>query len=100
MPSPAMKALLIFAAAVAVSSCGNRITETQLAFPNASDLKPEAEPPFPVEALGDGPEADAAEDRWWNDVLAWGRMGWGNVRRTCEWAETMGKELPDGWCGE
>lgn len=66
--------------------------------PPADDLKVEAEPLYPIEALGAGPEAADAEDQWWNEVLAWGRTGWGNVARICRWSRDLGKEVPAEWC--
>jgi len=72
-------------------------------------LRPEAEPPYPIAALETAPltqpdgrvlgnmptaGAIAAENSWNDDVLAWGRRGWAQVRRICNWSRTMGAVLP------
>lgn len=80
-----LKALMMLAAAVAVQSCGSK-DATTLRLPPAADLKVQAEPAYPVEAL-----TDADAERRWNDaVLIWGRDGWRQVGRLCQWAKDMG----------
>ena len=101
MRSPVMKMLILCALAAAVSSCGSRV-ETHLRLPPAADLKPAAEPLYPIEALEPGDAGKAAEDAWWNDVLIWGRGERAKVKRICDWADTLGRKhnspLPEGWC--
>ena len=69
------------------------------AYPPATDLRVEREPPYPVEALSPGPVGAKAEDKWWMEVLAWGRAHHDRLRRVCRWSRDMGLELPDGYCG-
>lgn len=40
--------------------------------------------------------AIAAENEWNDDVLAWGRRGWAQIGRLCQWAKDMGAKLPFG----
>lgn len=53
---------------------------------------------MPVEMLAEGPAAEQAEAAWNDDVLIWGRKGWGQVARLCRWARDIGADLPSGWC--
>ena len=89
--------LTLCVASVAVSSCGSRV-ETHLAFPPVADLKQEAEPAYPEAALEPG-EAGAKAEKEWNDkVLIWGRKGWAQNRRVCQWAVNLGLKVPAGYC--
>lgn len=91
------KTLLLCALVAAVSSCDSRVV-TQLRLPPAADLQPAVEPVYPIEALTD----EAVEDKWWNDVLLWGRGEHDKVKRICDWAAVLGREykqeLPKEWC--
>ena len=88
------------------SSCASRV-ETHLTFPSAADLVVEAEPAFPVAALGTCPSdsrselcpAEEAEKAWWNDMLIWGRVHRDKVARICKWAVDLGYKAPDH-CGD
>ncbi len=57
--------------------------------PPAADLRVQAEPAYPVEALTD----EAAERRWNDEILLWGREGWRQVGRLCWWAKGMGMDI-------
>lgn len=101
MRSKLVKALMCCALAAGASSCGSN-TEVRLELPPVADMKPATEPLYPLAALEPGDAGRAAEDLWWNDVLAWGRTEHGKVQRICVWADTLGKKhdqaLPKGWC--
>lgn len=81
-----------------MSSCGSRV-EIQPQFPPAADLKVDAEPAYPLTALQPGAAGEKAEDKWWTDVLAWGRVHHDRVKRICRWSRDLGLVLPDGYCG-
>ena len=93
MQSKLLRILLVSACCVAVSSCASRV-ETHLQFPPAADIKVVQEPAYPLEALSD----PAAETKWWNDVLLWGRDNRDKVARVCKWAKDLGNDVPAGWC--
>lgn len=63
-----------------------------------------AEPALPqtvFEATPDGQPTEAAlaaEDKWNDDVLIWGRAGWLQVARICRWAENVAGDLPGVEC--
>lgn len=90
--------LTILACALFASSCGSNQRPVSTPLPLASDLQVEPEPAIPDAALGTGPEAEAAEDAWNDDVLLWGRAGWAQVGRLCRWAKGHGSpvECPAG----
>lgn len=92
-----LRAMTLAAFAVAVSSCNSRV-ETRLSFPPAADVKVEAEPVFPAAALEPGPLAAEAERKWNDDMIIWGRKGWQQVRRVCEYHVRLGLKVPPGWC--
>jgi hypothetical protein len=92
-----LRALTMLACAVAVSSCGSKVV-TRLTFPPAADLKQEAEPEFPLAALEPGEEGVKAENAWRDKVLIWGRRGWQQNRRVCQWAVDLGMSVPTGYC--
>ena len=94
MLSKKLRILLVSACCVAASSCANRV-ETQIQFPPAADIKVVQEPKYPLEALTD----PAAEAKWWDDVLLWGRDHKNKVARVCKWAKDLGNDVPAGWCG-
>lgn len=94
------KLLLILTASAlcaGASSCANR-AETHLAFPPVADLAVAPEPVYPEAALQPGPDGEAAERAWWNDVLVWGRAHHDRLARVCNWAHDLGMKLPDGYC--
>lgn len=79
------------------------------AFPPSADLKREGEPALPAAAFETQPLRDPttgevhqmpssraieAENGWNDDVLAWGRRGWAQVGRLCQWSKDMGAKLP------
>lgn len=97
MRSTLQRILIASALCVVAPSCANRV-ETQRTFPPAADLRPAAEPAYPVEALEPGEAGEAAEKAWWNDVLLWGRGEHGKVVRICNWARDLGFETPAGYC--
>lgn len=74
--------------------------------PPAADIKPEAEPLYPVAALvaTTPQEAETAERGWWNEILLWGRSEHAKITRICSWAATLSAEfkldLPKDWCQE
>lgn len=87
------KTMLIVAAGVAVSSCASRERATPT-FPSSADLSVEAEPSYPLQAFDSDEEvAEAAEDRWNDEILLWGRRGWDQVARICRWAEGHGAKV-------
>lgn len=93
------KLLMMLAASVAVSSCGSK-EEIQLKLPPAADLKPQPEPEYPIEALQEGETGAKAEDAWQDRILIWGRTGWAQNRRVCQWAVDLGMKVPDGYCSK
>lgn len=117
MRSILARTAILCVCALAVSSCGSN-TDLRSTTPPAEDLKVLAEPVYPIEALSaadtgplglcegntEYPDPDQCgehyQDLWWKDALAWGRQGWGQNARVCQWSRDMGKELPRGWCGD
>lgn len=93
------KVLMMLAASAAVSSCGNK-EEIHLKFPPVADLKQQPEPAYPIEALHEGEEGAKAEDAWQDRILIWGRTGWAQNRRVCQWAVELGMKVPDGYCSK
>src|SRR5207244_2779750 len=71
MRSMLLTILTASALCAGASSCGSRV-ETHLAFPPVADLKVDAEPVYPVEALAPGSAGEQAERKWWNEVITWG----------------------------
>lgn len=65
-------------------------------------MKPATEPAYPTAALQPGEAGKAAEDEWFNAMIAYARTEHGKVQRLCEWTQTMGAKfktpLPEGWC--
>ena len=99
MQNKMLKLSILCALSVAVSSCGNRV-ETLVKFPPVADLKQQDEPVYPIEALHEG-EAGAKAEKQWNDrILIWGRTGWAQNRRVCQWAVDLGMKVPDGYCSK
>lgn len=97
MRNKMLTALILSVSSVAVSSCGSRV-ETHLKFPPVADLRQEAEPEYPIAALEPG-EAGAKAEKEWNDkILIWGRKGWAQNRRVCQWAVELGLQVPTGYC--
>jgi hypothetical protein len=39
-----------------------------------------------------------AEDKWHDDVLAWGRKGWAQNARVCRWAVDLKMAVPKDYC--
>lgn len=99
MRSTLQRILIASALCVVAPSCANRV-ETQRTFPPAADLRPAAEPAYPVEALEPGEAGEAAEKAWWNAVLLWGRGEHGKVIRICNWARDLGFSTPAGYCDD
>lgn len=62
------------------------------------DLRPRAEPAYPVAALEPGPAGQLAEEQWWKDVLTWGRSEHADKVRICKWAVDLGLDVPQGYC--
>lgn len=80
-----------------MSSCASRV-ETLVKFPPAADLAQSKEPEYPIAALEPG-EAGAKAEKEWNDkILIWGRKGWAQNRRVCQWAVELGMKVPTGYC--
>ena len=97
MRNKMLPVLMLFASSAVVSSCGSRV-ETHLAFPPVADLKQEPEPAYPEAALEEG-EAGARAEKEWNDkILIWGRRGWAQNQRVCQWAVDLGLKVPTGYC--
>lgn len=69
------------------------------AFPPAADLKVDAEPAYPTEALEPGEVGSKAEAAWISKVLIWGRTHHDRVQRICTWARELKAPVPDGTCG-
>lgn len=82
-----------------MSSCGSKV-ETRLEFPPVADLKQEAEPPYPEAALAPGEAGAKAEREWHDKILIWGRKGWAQNRRVCQWAVDLGLKVPPGYCSK
>ena len=99
MLSRMLRALMICAVVVAAPSCANRV-ETRLASPPVADLKVDPEPPYPEAALEPGDAGKAAEDKWWNDVLIWGRVHHDRVQRICQWARELKMDVSGEYCGK
>ena len=97
MPSRLKLILTSVVLCVGASSCASRV-ETHRTFPPAADLRPVAEPAYPVEALQPGEAGRIAEERWWNEVLAWGRSEHAARKRICQWALDLGYEAPADFC--
>lgn len=90
---------LVAIVAMTLAGCVSRV-DTQRTFPPAADLRPAAEPAYPVEALEPGEAGEAAEKSWWNAVLLWGRGEHGKVARICNWARDLGFSTPAGYCDD
>lgn len=63
-----------------------------------ADLQIDIEPEYPLEALVPGEQGEAAEDKWWAEVLLWGRDHQARLQRICAWAVDLGMEVPDDYC--
>ena len=62
--------------------------------PPAADVMLIGEPEYPIAALTD----PKAEDAWHDRVLIWGRTGWAQNRRVCQWAVDLGLKVPKDYC--
>jgi hypothetical protein len=66
--------------------------------PPVADLRQIVEPEYPVAALQPGDAGAKAEAAWHDKVLIWGRTGWAQNRRVCQWAVDMKLAVPAGYC--
>lgn len=80
-----MKNILILAAALALSSCGDK-GRIQMLSPPVADLAVEKKPVVPVEAVSD--EVVAAD--YDSKLESWGERGWSAVGRLCRYFKTHG----------
>jgi hypothetical protein len=61
----------------------------QMPTPPVADLHRRAEPLVPIEAAQPGKAGEEANTAWNDKVLIWGRTGWAQVGRLCQWAVDM-----------
>lgn len=94
-----LTALILCVSSVAVSSCASKVV-TLVKFPPAADLAQRAEPEYPIEALVSGEVGAKAEKKWNDSVLIWGRTGWAQNKRVCQWAVDLGMVVPRGYCSK